>query len=123
MLTHEQEKFMTYWKANREREKKVLRQARAGLPIGLSVAAAILVCVFSGWYQRAMMELSTDVSPALLIFAVLLIAVMFAIFTQKQKWEMNEQSYLEILAKLKKEKKEQLLEPPEISEKPASAAQ
>ena len=103
MLTPEQEKFLQYWAANRDREKKFLRQARAGLPVGLSVGAGILVCVFSGWYKRAMMELSTDISPALLIIAVLIVALMFAVFSQKQKWEMNEQSYLELLAKMKKE--------------------
>jgi len=103
MLTPEQEKFLHYWEANREKEKKLLRQARAGLPLGLTFAAAILICVFSGWYKRAMMELSTDVSPALLIFAVLLVAITYAIFSQKQKWEMNEQSYLEIKARMKRE--------------------
>lgn len=106
MLTAEQEKFLHYWAANREKESKLLRQARAGLPIGLSVGAGILICVFSGWYKRAMMELSTDVNPVLLIIAVLIIATMFAVFSQKQKWEMNEQSYKELLAKLKKEKQE-----------------
>jgi len=105
MLTPEQEKFLHYWAANRDKEKKLLRQARAGLPLGLSFSAAILICVFSGWYKRAMMELSTDVSPVLLIITVLLIAVMYSIFSQKQKWEMNEQSYLELLAKLKRENK------------------
>jgi F0F1-type ATP synthase assembly protein I len=107
MLTPEQEKFLQYWAANRDKEKKLLRQARAGLPLGLSFSAAILVCVFSGWYTRAMMELSTDVSPVLLIIAVLLIAITCSIFSQKQKWEMNEQSYLELLAKLKRENKDE----------------
>jgi len=104
MLTPEQDKFLHYWEANREKEKKLLRQARAGLPIGLSVGAGILICVFSGWYKRAMMELSTDISPTLLIVAVLIIAVMFAVFSQKQKWEMNEQTYLELLAKIRRER-------------------
>lgn len=106
MLTAEQEKFLAYWKANREKESRLLRQAQAGLPLGLTLAIAILVCVFSGWYQRAMMELSAEVSPVLLIIAVLAIAVLYAIFSQKQKWEMNEQSYLELLAKIKREQKE-----------------
>ena len=103
MLTEEEKRFLQYWQTNREREKKLLRQARAGLPIGLSVGAGILICVFSGWYQRAMMEMNADISPTLLIFAVLLIALLFAVFTQKQKWDMNEQTYLELLAKIKRE--------------------
>lgn len=113
MLTAEQEKFLHYWEANREKEKTLLRQARGGLPIGLSFGAGILICVFSGWYKRAMMELSTDVSPVLLIAAVLLIAVMFAIFSSKQKWEMNEQTYLELLAKIKRDNEEKKLQTPE----------
>ena len=104
MLTAEEEKFLHYWQANREREKKLLRQARAGVPIGLSVGAGILICVFSGWYERAMMEMNAEVSPTLLIFAVILIAVLFSIFTQKQKWDMNEQTYLGLLAKIKRER-------------------
>lgn len=103
MLTPEQEIFLHYWEANREKEGKLLRQARAGLPIGLSVGAGILICVFSGWYTRAMMELTTEVSPVLLIMAVLVIAIMFSVFSQKQKWDRNEQTYLELLAKIKRE--------------------
>ena len=103
MLTPEQEKFLHYWEANREREKTLFRQIMAGLPIGLSIGAGILICVFSGWYKRAMMELSTDVNPVLLIVAVIVIALMFGVFSQKQKWEMNEQAYLKLLADMKRE--------------------
>lgn len=117
MLTAEQEKFLAYWKANRDKESHILRQARAGLPLGLTLAIAILICVFSGWYQRAMMELSAEVSPVLLIIAVLAIAVLYAIFSQKQKWEMNEQTYLELLAKIKREKVAAELPPePDLSD-------
>lgn len=117
MLTAEQEKFLHYWEANREKESKLLRQARGGLPIGLSVGAGILICVFSGWYKRAMMELSTEVSPALLITAILIISVMYAVFSQKQKWEMNEQSYKELLAKIKREKQNEPVSPENESKK------
>lgn len=105
MLTPQQEKFLQYWEANREKEKKLLRQARRGLPLGLSFAAGILVCVFSGWYQRAMMEMSADVNPYFLITIILLLALSYAVVSQRQKWEMNEQSYLEILAKLRREQR------------------
>lgn len=103
MLSQEDEKFIAYWSANREREKKLSRQLMAGLPVGLLLGIAILVCFFTGWYQRAMMEASTEMSPFVLILAIILIAVSFGVFYKKQKWEQNEQAYKELLARKKKE--------------------
>lgn len=103
MLSEDEKKFIAYWSANREREKRLSRQLMAGLPVGLTMGIAILVCFFTGWYQRAMMEASTEMSPLVLILAIILIAVLFGIFYKKQKWEQNEQAYKELLAKKKKE--------------------
>jgi len=103
MLSEDEKKFIAYWSANREREKRLPRQLMAGLPAGLSLGIAILVCFFTGWYQRAMMEASTEMSPFVLILAIILIAVSFGVFYKKQKWEQNEQAYKELLARKKKE--------------------
>lgn len=104
MLTEKELEFLSYWKANREREKKPWRQLQAGLPMGLSLAAAILVCTFSGWYKRAMMEISSDVSPWWLIFSIMVVALAGSYFYKNQQWDRNEQAYLELLSKQRKER-------------------
>ncbi|MDE1191290.1 MAG: hypothetical protein PW786_04020 [Arachidicoccus sp.] len=103
MLSEEEIKFFQYWEKNRLGEKKLSRQLTAGLPVGLSLGAAILLCFFTGWYQRAMMEANTEMSPFVLIVAIIIIAVVFGIFYKKQKWEQNEQAYKELLIRKKKE--------------------
>lgn len=103
MFTEEEKKFMSYWEANRLREKSWKRQIQAGLPIGTTVAVAILITFFSGWYKLAMMEASTELNPWVLIFAIMVIAVTFGAFYKKQKWEQHEQLYNELMARKKKE--------------------
>ena len=102
MYTEEEKKFISYWGENRLREKSWKRQIQAGLPIGTSVAAAILITFFSGWYKLAMMEASTELNPWVLIVAIMLIAISFGAFYKRQKWEQHEQLYNELIARKKK---------------------
>ncbi|MGF7232233.1 hypothetical protein [Arachidicoccus sp.] len=103
MFTEKEKNFMSYWETNRLREKSWKRQIRAGLPIGTTVAVAILITFFSGWYKLAMMEASTELSPWVLILAIMLIAITFGAFYKKQKWEQHEQLYKELIARQEKE--------------------
>lgn len=72
-----------------------------GLPLGLVFALPILINFFAGrlWYKRADAIGNTQMSPVVLIVAVLAIAVFIAIFNRKLKWEKNEQFYKELKAK------------------------
>ncbi|MBX3257606.1 MAG: hypothetical protein KF862_25995 [Chitinophagaceae bacterium] len=106
MLSNEEKEFIAYWEQNRLKEKKTFRQLLIGLPLGLVFTLPILVNFMSGWYKRADMVGRTQFNPVVLICAAIIIVVFFAIFSKRHKWEMNEQRYQELKARLKNEEKE-----------------
>jgi hypothetical protein len=93
--------FMRYWEQNRLKERKILNQLLVGLPLGVLFGMPVLVNLFLGWYKRANMEANTELSPAVLLTAILLIIVFVAIFSRRHKWDMKEQYYLELKARQK----------------------
>ena len=105
MLTKQEEKFIEYWRNNREREKKLLRQLFIGLPAGLLIAGGIVLSLDLDWYERANMVANTSLNPYIFLIAILGIVVFVAVFYKKHQWDMNEQRYQELLIKKEKEKK------------------
>ena len=104
MLTDEEEAFIEYWKNNRDRQKKTFRQFLLGIPVALLFVIPIVVNFFSGWYKRAdMMSRTSSFNPGVLIVALLLITVFIALFSRKFRWDQQEQRYIELLAKKKKD--------------------
>ena len=107
MLTNEEMQFISYWEKNRNKKKKFWKQLAIGLPVGVLFAAAIFINMVSGWYKRATMVFNSDASLGslvmVLIIAVLLIVIFVSIFSEKVKWERNEQNYLELLNKKDKQ--------------------
>jgi len=102
MLSAEEEKFVSYWAQNRDREKKLFRQLLVGLPLGLFIGIAIIASLKTGWYERANMEANAEMNPGILFIAILAIIVFTSIFWKKYKWDMNEQRYKELLYKKQK---------------------
>jgi hypothetical protein len=98
-LSDQEKQYIEYWEKNRLREKKLLNQLLIGLPLGILFGAPVLINLFTGWYKRADMEVSTRLNPIVLIVAILLIIAFVAIFSRRHKWEMKEQQYREFLAK------------------------
>lgn len=96
MLSEQEKAFIVYWEQNRARQKRIFYQLLVGLPLGLLLALPIIINYLSGWNQRAVMIGNAQSNPMVLIVAVLAIAVFFAIFNKRHKWEMNEQRYLEL---------------------------
>jgi uncharacterized oligopeptide transporter (OPT) family protein len=99
MLTPEEEKFVAYWKNNREKEKKTFRQLLIGLPVGLTFAIAILAAFSAGWHERANMIAYSSSSPYIFVGGIFAIVGFIAIFSKKFRWDQNEQRYLELLQK------------------------
>ena len=100
MLTEEEKKFILYWEENRLRKKRLLWQFAAGLPLGVFLAAAIFINYFSGWYQRADMEIGISSSGVLVVLIGLVgIVVFIVVFSGRHRWEMNEQRYKELMTK------------------------
>ncbi|MFY7839706.1 MAG: hypothetical protein ACOVP7_05490 [Lacibacter sp.] len=98
MLTKEDKEFLTWWEANSKREKKLLTQLSFGLPLGLAFGFPILLSViFRGWYKN--MPYVSGSQLTVILIAVLLIIVFYAIFRMRFKWELNEQRYNELKEK------------------------
>jgi uncharacterized membrane protein YuzA (DUF378 family) len=102
MLTKDEQLFVDYWEKNRDKEKSIVRQLAGGLPIGLLFALPVLVAaIFHNWY-KSMIYISTA-QIVVIIVGVAGIAVFFAVFRMKFKWENNEQLYKELKFKEKKD--------------------
>lgn len=107
MLSEKEIAYISYWEANRDKQKKNSRQFVIGLSIGLSIGAATIFLIMAGWYQRANMIANTKLSPLIFTVIIIAIAVFMAYFYRNYKWEMMEQQYLELMAKKKKQEKTQ----------------
>src|SRR5450432_1830867 len=108
MLSKEEEAFVSYWRANREKQKKTFRQFLLGIPLALLFVIPIGLNFFSGWYKRAaMISNGSDFNPGILMLAMLLIVVFIAIFSRKFKWEQYEQRYKELMDREGKQKEDE----------------
>lgn len=107
MLDPREEAFLQYWSAQRQRKKQFLRRLSVGLPVGAILAAAILLNLLSGWYERADMDLRTHSSVIVVVMVALFGVIVFiTIFSAYHKWDQNEKAYHEL--KRKKEKQNEV---------------
>jgi len=102
MISEKEKAFIDYWEKNRIKEKSILKQFFPGLPIGLTMGAAILLMLDSGWYERANMIADTESSPAVLFIAIAGIVAFTGFFYKRFRWEMNEQTFKELNQKNEK---------------------
>ncbi len=108
MLSEEEEAFISYWRANREKQKRLFRQFLLGIPLALLFVIPIAINFFSGWYKRAAMMSSTaEFNPGVLLLALLLIVIFIAVFSRKFKWEQYERRYIELQAKKRRQEEEE----------------
>jgi len=101
MLDQKEKLFVEYWELNRMKEKNIFYQLLTGLPIGLLFALPIIFILFTGryWFKRADMVANTELSPIILVSAVLMIATFVAILYKRHQWDMKEQQYKELKVK------------------------
>lgn len=101
MVTDQEQLFLNYWTANRDKQKKLFYRLTIGLPLGLVFAFPVLLSViFHDWYKRMIFISSSQIT--LILITVLGIAVFFALFRMNFKWEENEQRYKELKFKQNK---------------------
>lgn len=101
MITDQEQLFINYWEVNRDKEKKGLYQLAIGLPLGLVFAFPVLLSVlFHDWYKSMVFISGSQIT--VILITVLGIAVFFALFRMKFKWEENEQRYKELKFKQSK---------------------
>jgi len=99
MLTEQDKGFITYWEENRLRKKKIWRQLSVGLPLGVALAGAILVNVYSGWNPAGSFVKYNGERLIVILVAILFIVAFIVIFSARHRWDMNEQHYKELLGK------------------------
>jgi uncharacterized membrane protein len=100
MLTKQEEEFVRYWSVQRLKKKQFLRKFSIGLPLGVFIVAALIINFFSGWYERADMEIRSDGSVIIVVLiAAVAIVVFIALFAVRHKWDQNELHYHELLRK------------------------
>jgi hypothetical protein len=104
MNNEQRQQFVDYWEANREQEGKLTTQLLFGIPVGMLFSVPVLLILLSArlWYKRADMAANTQLSPTLIIIAVLVIAAFVAVIYKRHQWDMKEQQYLEFKAHLDK---------------------
>ncbi|MEZ5034359.1 MAG: hypothetical protein R2796_05180 [Chitinophagaceae bacterium] len=104
-LSKKEQDFLDYWKKNRDKKKKVLRQLYVGFPLAVLLIVAIFINMFSGWFKKADMILHQENFSfiIILIIASLAIIAFIVIFSARYRWEQNEQAYRELLVKKNKE--------------------
>ncbi len=96
MLSKEEKDFIIWWEKNKTKEKKLITQLAVGLPLGLAFGFPILLTVmFRGWYKN--MPFVSGSQLTVILIAVLLIVVFYAIFRMRMKWELNDQRYNELI--------------------------
>jgi len=102
MITDQEQMFIDYWEANRDKQKKIFYRLVWGLPLGLVFALpVVLALIFHDWYKRMIFISPTQIT--LVLITVLGIAVFFALVKKKFTWEQNEQRYKELKFKQAKQ--------------------
>ena len=101
MLNSEDEIFLVYWSKNREQQRTAIRPFLVGLSAGFMIGISLLLLLSSGWYERANMQANSRLSSVVFLLAILLISFFMAYFYRKFRWEMQEQRFLELLARKK----------------------
>jgi hypothetical protein len=107
MLTSKEQSFLLRWEQVRERESLFMSKLIGGLPMaflfGLPILFSIVLVYWlsPSWYTKVASRINSG--TVVILIAVLLIILFFSFTRMHFKWEMNEQLYLELKAKLKKE--------------------
>jgi hypothetical protein len=104
MLSEQEIKFLQYWEQHRETENTFVRKLTGGLPMALIFSMPIVLSVvvvrlfLPEWYTKI-----SKTSPGTfitIIFAMIIVALFYSFFRMQYKWEMNEQLYKELKAKV-----------------------
>lgn len=87
--------FMQWWERRRESEGRFSSFIRKGIGMGLMMSfPVVLAVIFRGWYKR--MPFVSGTQLFLVITGCIMIAVFYAVFKGRMKWEENESRYLEL---------------------------
>ena len=100
-MTKEEEKFINFLSSRRQK-KQSIRDYMSGGSMGILIGLGVIICVGSGWYQRAFMIANASLSPIVLIICLLALSVFLGYFHYQYSWDNNEKKYQQIMNKEKK---------------------
>jgi len=98
-MNQEEQDFVNYWSANRERKKSWVRQLYVGLPLSLVLVVGIFANLFSGWYGRAQMVMFRESASLIVVLVIAAVAIIcfLVIFSARHRWDLQEQRYRELI--------------------------
>lgn len=108
MLSEQENEFIRYWEQVRDAEGTFLRKMARGIPFASLFCFPILLffivvyMFFPDWYAKVSGEASAGAVFSV-ILAVFVSIIFIAYFKMHFRWEMNEQHYLELKHKQKKD--------------------
>ena len=106
MLTAREQEFILYWETHRDEQNRFLSKLSRGFPMALMFGLPIILFIlavyiwFPDWYTK--ISSTTSGSFVTIVIAVFICIVFFSYFRMHFKWEMNEQLYLELKQKQKR---------------------
>jgi len=106
-MSQEEQDFIAYWSANRERKKSWVRQLYVGLPLALAIVIGVFANLLSGWYGRAQMVFFGEQGSLILILVIAAVGIItfLAVFSARHRWDMQEQRYRELIDQASKTNK------------------
>lgn len=104
-MNQEEQDFVNYWSANRERKKSWVRQLYVGLPLALILVVGIFANLFSGWYGRAQMVMFRESASLIVVLVIAAVAIIsfLVIFSARHRWDLQEQRYRELIDRSSKQ--------------------
>lgn len=104
-MSQEEQDFIAYWSANRDRKKSWVRQLYVGLPLSLVLVLGIFANLFSGWYGRAQMVMFRESASLIVVLVIAAVAIIsfLVIFSARHRWDLQEQRYRELLDRSSKQ--------------------
>lgn len=107
MLTAKELEFIKYWEAHRTLQNSFQSKLLRGFPMALMFGLPIILFIlavyiwFPAWYTK--ISATTSGSFITIVIAVFIAIIFFSYFRMHFKWEMNEQLYLELKQKQKRQ--------------------
>ncbi len=98
---------MLYWESHREDHSRFVSKLLRGLPMAVMFGLPIILFIlsvylwFPDWYTK--ISATTSGSFMTIVVAVLICIIFFSYFRMHFKWEMNEQLYLELKQKQRRQ--------------------
>ena len=101
MLTKEDENFLKYWAAQRNKKRAFYGMASVGLRLGVFIAIGLALSLVAAKFSRKANPVLENDSSLIITVMIAGVAIVFFItyFTAQHKWDQNELHYQELLRK------------------------